>query len=105
MKTVIIQGSSRSQGNTNKIAQILQHKLDSEIIDLKQLNINSYSYEHEHSDDDFLATMKRVITYDLIIFVTPVYWYSMSGIMKNFFDCITDCLQIVEIPCEELSPY
>lgn len=94
MKSVIIQGSSRSEGNTNKIAQILQQKLDAEIIDLKKLKINSYSYEHEHRADDFLKTMRSVVTYDLIIFLTPVYWYSMSGIMKNFFDRITDCLQI-----------
>lgn len=39
--------------------------------------------------------MKKISEYDRLIFVTPVYWYSMSGIMKNFFDRITDCL-IVE---------
>ncbi len=32
--------------------------------------------------------------YDLIVFATPVYWYSMSGLMKNFFDRISDCLKI-----------
>lgn len=25
--------------------------------------------------------------------VTPVYWYSMSGTMKIFFDRISDCLK------------
>ncbi len=39
--------------------------------------------------------MTRVIeTYDTIIFVTPVYWYSMSGILKVFFDRISDLLRI-----------
>ncbi len=32
--------------------------------------------------------------YDVLIFATPVYWYSMSGIMKVFFDRITDLLTI-----------
>ena len=32
------------------------------------------------------------MNYDLWIFASPVYWYSMSGLMKNFFDRITDCL-------------
>lgn len=93
MKAVIIQGSSRSQGNTHKIAQVLQKHLDADIIDLKQHQIHAYSYEHEHNDDDFLPLMKRIVTYDTIIFATPVYWYAMSGMMKNFFDRITDCLK------------
>lgn len=38
--------------------------------------------------------MRRIVNYDLIVFATPVYWYSMSGLMKNFFDRITDCLKI-----------
>lgn len=27
-----------------------------------------------------------------IVFATPVYWYSMSGTMKGFFDRLTDLL-------------
>ncbi|MFW5760799.1 MAG: NAD(P)H-dependent oxidoreductase [Cyclobacteriaceae bacterium] len=32
--------------------------------------------------------------YDLLIFAAMVYWYSISGIMKVFFDRITDLLTI-----------
>lgn len=94
MNSVIIQGSSRSQGNTNQIAKIVQKHLNSEIIDLKEKSINSYSYTYENRKDDFLPTMKKIVKYELIVFLSPVYWYSMSGIMKNFFDRITDCLKI-----------
>jgi len=94
MSNIIIQGSSRSKGNTNQIAKIIQDGLGGEIIDLKQHNIGSYSYEHENRNDDFLPIMKRIVEYDTIIFITPVYWYAMSGTMKIFFDRITDCLQI-----------
>ena len=39
--------------------------------------------------------MKTIISkYDTIIFATPVYWYSMSGILKVFIDRITDLLTI-----------
>ncbi len=41
-----------------------------------------------------MVTIKKIVEYDLIIFATPVYWYSMSGTMKTFFDRITDCLKI-----------
>lgn len=94
MKYIIIQGSSRSHGNSSLIAGILEEHLDADIINLCSLHIHSFSYDHKHMDDDFLSTFKKILDYDVIIFVTPVYWYAMSGLMKNFFDRITDCLII-----------
>ena len=93
MKSVIVQGSSRTDGNTGKIVELLQGHLACDVIDLSQLTIGQYDYEERNQDDDFLPTMKKMVVYDLIIFATPVYWYAMSGIMKAFFDRITDCLK------------
>lgn len=94
MKTVIILGSSRSDGNTGQIVELIRENLEADLIDLKQLNISFYDYRHQNLADDFLPTMKRIVEYDLVIFATPVYWYSMSGTLKTFFDRITDCLKI-----------
>lgn len=95
VKGVIIQGSSRSNGNTNKIVSFVQKETDFDIIDLKSKQIGGFDYNFKNRDDDFLPLMKEIVSkYDTIIFATPVYWYSMSGIMKNFFDRITDCLKI-----------
>ncbi|WP_291723698.1 flavodoxin family protein [Bernardetia sp.] len=94
MKTVIVQGSSRKYGNTNKIVNYLQEKLDCDFIDLKGYSFSGYDYEGRNRNDDFLPLMREIVEYDLIIFATPVYWYAMSGLMKNFFDRITDCLKI-----------
>lgn len=95
MKVVVIQGSARSIGHSSQIVELLKEELELDVIDLNMKNIHPFHYEHIHSDDDFLPLMKKISEYDRLIFVTPVYWYSMSGIMKNFFDRITDCL-IVE---------
>ena len=39
--------------------------------------------------------MKNVIEkYDTIIFTTPVYWYSMSDVLKVFFDRLSDLLHV-----------
>lgn len=38
--------------------------------------------------------MRKLVEYDLILSTTLVYWYSMSGLLKVFFDRITDCLKI-----------
>ncbi|WP_224490937.1 flavodoxin family protein [Robertkochia flava] len=94
MKTIIVQGSSRVDGNSYQIAKMFQEKFDAPIINLAEKKIHPYSYEHHHTDDDFLPTLEEIVHYDTIVFITPVYWYSMSGIMKNFFDRITDCLKV-----------
>jgi len=93
-KSVIIQGSAKSDGNTNKIANYITDKIHSELIDLHTKDIGYFDYDFVNSGDDFIPLMKRVSErFDTIIFATPVYWYSMSGIMKVFFDRITDLLQ------------
>ena len=92
-KTVIIQGSSRSNGNTNKIINYITSIKDYDVIDLYDKKINHFDYTFNNKDDDFLPLIKEVIeTYDTIIFATPVYWYSMSGVLKVFFDRFSDLL-------------
>ena len=93
-KAVVILGSSRSQGDTYKVITQLQSFLPSDIIDLKTKEIGHFDYEFKNSGDDFLPVMREIVeNYDLIIFATPVYWYTMSGIMKVFFDRISDLLK------------
>lgn len=92
---LIILGSSRSTGNTAKIAAHLASITDYDMIDLTQFNIGPYDYQHKHRNDDFLPLIRKIVaSYDNLIFATPVYWYSMSGTMKIFFDRLTDCMQI-----------
>ncbi|WP_350287371.1 NAD(P)H-dependent oxidoreductase [uncultured Croceitalea sp.] len=94
MKKVIIQGSSRSNGNTNQIAQLIRKEPEWDLIDLKNYQIGQFDYDFKNRYDDFFPLIRKITDYDLILFLTPVYWYSMSGLMKTFFDRITDCLKI-----------
>ena len=95
MKAVIIQGSARKEGDTAKIVQKVATKLECEVVDLLEYNISYYDYNHGNINDDFLPLIRWIIrSHDVIIFATPVYWYSMSAIMKNFFDRISDLLTI-----------
>ncbi len=93
-KSLIIMGSSRVDGNSHKIAEAIQQTHASDRIDLTSLTIGPFTYDHKHATDDFIPLMKKLLKYKTIILVTPVYWYSMSGLMKTFLDRITDCLQI-----------
>lgn len=94
-KGIILLGSSNSQGNTRKIANFVSEQTGFQIIDLKIKNIFEFDYEFKNRQDDFHPLMQEIVNnYELIIFATPVYWYTMSGIMKTFFDRISDCLKI-----------
>lgn len=94
-RKVIIVGSSRSKGNTTKIVDGIANKFQIDVINLSDYQISHYDYESKNKDDDFLPLIKRIIEeYDMFIFATPVYWYSMSGIMKVFFDRFSDLLRI-----------
>jgi len=95
MKNVIITGSSRNDGDTKTLTNELIKKSNWDLIDLNDYNIGFYDYKHNYENDDYLMLMRKIIDkYDTLIFATPVYWYSMSGIMKVFFDRITDLLEI-----------
>jgi len=95
LKGVIILGSSRSDGNTFKVCKKLQEQTGFEIIDLKTKNISIYDYDHKNKEDDFLSLIKDIVEkYELILFATPIYWYSMSATLKIFFDRLSDCLTI-----------
>ncbi|MEL6675854.1 MAG: NAD(P)H-dependent oxidoreductase [Bacteroidota bacterium] len=90
----LVQGSSRSQGNTHQVTHLIQTALQAPLADLNQLKIHQYTYEHAHVEDDFLPLMRQVVAHDICWLLTPVYWYSMSGLMKNFLDRFTDCLKV-----------
>ncbi|MDI9310102.1 MAG: flavodoxin family protein [Limnohabitans sp.] len=94
-KTVIIVGSSRKNGNTTKIVDAVSSQANVEVINLSDYNFSYYDYENKNRNDDFLPLMKEIIQkYDTLIFATPIYWYSMSGIMKVFFDRFTNLLHL-----------
>jgi multimeric flavodoxin WrbA len=95
MKKVIILGSSRNDGDARALADELREKSGWDLINLNDYDISYYDYEHLNRNDDYLGLMREIISkYDTLVFVTPIYWYSMSGIMKVFFDRITDLLTI-----------
>jgi len=92
-KTVIILGSSRSNGNTKKIVDeliLLSPEID--IVDLNDYNIGYYDYDFKNESDDFFNLFLKISEYDTIIFSTPVYWYTMSAQIKTFLDRISDVL-------------
>ncbi|MEX0274690.1 MAG: flavodoxin family protein, partial [Flavobacteriaceae bacterium] len=92
---IIILGSSNSNGNTKKVTSYISGLTDYPIVDLRQKNISEFDYEFKNRNDDFHPLIKEIVeNYDILIFATPVYWYTMSGTLKTFLDRISDCLKI-----------
>jgi len=92
--SIIIMASSRVDGHTHQIAEVIQAVCPSDRIDLALLLVGPYTYDHKHKADDFIPLIQTLADHELVILLTPVYWYSMSGLMKTFLDRLTDCLQI-----------
>lgn len=95
MNKIVIVGSSRNDGDTAYLAKELIKQSGWDLVNLNDYDFGYFDYKHANRNDDYLTLMKSIIEkYDVLIFTTPVYWYSMSGIMKVFFDRMTDLLTI-----------
>jgi len=93
-RITIVMGSARGDGNTASAVRDLSHQLGSkvDVADLSTLTISPFDYLRQDDRDDFQSVIKMMLTSEHIVFATPVYWYSMSGTMKAFFDRLTDLL-------------
>lgn len=94
-KPIILLASSRPDGNTAKVASQLASDLRADIIDLTKFTIHPFSYDQVYPEgDDFIRLVEEeIISREQIIFASPVYWYSMSGQLKIFFDRLSDLLK------------
>lgn len=91
---IVFHASSRHQGNTTTIANYLSKQLSATAIDLSDHEIAPFSYEdHYPATDDFMGLIKQTIDADQWVWITPVYWYTMSAQMKTFLDRFSDLLR------------
>jgi multimeric flavodoxin WrbA len=92
MKILALYGSSRPNGNSEKLAETAFEGLEITHVYLRDRNIQPIvDQRHEEGgfqpvDDDYDVTIQQVLEHDTLVFVTPLYWYGMSGTMKNFVD-------------------
>ncbi len=94
MKTILLQGSSRTNGNTSMIASLLQRETQLDIVHLSDFKIGHYSFDNTNVNDSFLPLINRIADdYDMIIFATPVYCFTMSGVLKVFYDRLFDIVK------------
>ncbi len=88
---LVIIGSARRQSDTGSFVEFTFDTINYKAINLLDYTISPYDYDNKYSDQDaFLKIIDEILNHNTIVFATPVYWYSMSGNMKVFFDRLTD---------------
>jgi len=95
MKTLVILGSARKDSHTRTLLRNVFSSLPHELIDLLDYEIAPFDYNAEYpADDQFQFLADKLVQAEHVIFATPVYWYSMSGILKTFIDRFTDLVSV-----------
>ena len=90
-KPLIILGSSRKKSDTKKFLDVVIADIDHTLIDLLDYPVSGYDYSHNYpANDSYPKIITEVLNHNTIVFATPVYWYSMSALMKTFFDRFSD---------------
>jgi multimeric flavodoxin WrbA len=92
-KPIVLLASSRSTGNTSRLAHTMFADGTVEFVDLSRMSIGYYDYAALNVDDDFLALIRRIVQAPLWILATPLYWYTMSAQAKTFIDRLSDLLE------------
>lgn len=92
MKLAVIHGSTRANGNTEYLTYRAVPKSEATHIYLRDYHIQPIIDErHEENGfqdvyDDHTKVIDLMLEHDVLVFSTPIYWYSMSGAMKVFID-------------------
>lgn len=104
MTIAVIYGSSRPRGNTELLAERAVEGMHVERFYLKDARILPVE-DKRHTDsgfskveDDYSILIQHILMCDTIIFATPIYWYGMSGLMKNFIDRWSQTLRDPQFP-------
>lgn len=92
MSILVLYGSSRERGNsellTNKVVENINHTR----VYLRDRQIQAIVDKRHTPEgfkpvaDDYEDIVRQLLTHDILIFSTPLYWYGMSGVMKDFID-------------------
>ncbi len=107
MKIFAIHGSPDRSGNSQTLAGYISKGVESEGGEIESVNIYDYRITDIWTDyfgdalqnnfakaeDDDMATLKeKMLAADIVLLVSPIYWYQLSGRLKTFVDRWCDTL-------------
>ncbi|MDO7345067.1 flavodoxin family protein [Bacillus stercoris] len=104
MKIAVINGGTRSGGNTDILAEKAVQGFDAEHIHLRKYRIQPIEDLRHDQDgfrpvqDDYDSIIERILPCDILVFATPIYWFGMSGTLKLFIDRWSQTLRDPRFP-------
>jgi multimeric flavodoxin WrbA len=103
MKVFVLYGSSRKGGNTDVLVEKVLDGIDHTKCYLTDYHIQGIVDKRHDPEgftgdvkDDYESILSEMLTHDIVIYVTPLYWYGMSGVMKDFIDRSTESMRLAE---------
>lgn len=92
---LVLLASARQNSDTRRLVQAVFGEVAHREIDLLEADIHPYRYGKDYPPEDaFLEIMEKVLEAKVLVLATPVYWYAMSGVLKNFLDRWTDLITV-----------
>lgn len=92
---LVLLASARQESDTQLLVHQLLAGQSYKVINLLEHTISPYSYTGKYTaGDQFLSIAGQMLPHQRILFATPVYWYAMSGLLKTFFDRLTDLVTV-----------
>ena len=83
-KILFINSSQNRNGNTYHIGEKLLKNIDHNTLQMADYKISQYGQVFD--DDQIKELLKKVASFDTLMIGSPVYWYTVSGILKTFID-------------------
>lgn len=90
-RVLTVLGAAEGHKNTSDFLRELFAEHTMEVIDLVESPIDRYVYSKNPSDA-FQSIVQKALEADLLVLATPVYWYAMSGVMKDFVDWFSNLM-------------
>lgn len=90
-KVLAVLGAADGHTATLKFLQDTYASESLEVIDLNNSAIRPFAYGNS-APDGFQKIVGKVLEADVVVLATPVYWYAMSGAMKDFLDRLSNLL-------------
>jgi multimeric flavodoxin WrbA len=92
LSVLILAGSSRADSNSKALAERVVEGIPHTLVELRTLTIQPIDDKRHTPEgfqpvpDDYDKVVEEMLKHEILLFATPLYWYGMSGHMKNFID-------------------
>jgi len=83
-KILFMNSSPNRDGNTYRIGEELLKDKEHDVLQMADYRISQYGQVFE--DDEMKEVLKEIDKYDILVIGSPLYWYTVGGMLKTFID-------------------